>query len=875
MYDTMGRVSYSSLPYFEGLETPRWISYLYDPIGRVARVTNPDGTFVTKSYLLGTATSVDANGHKKEEDRDAYGQLIQVREYAGMSPNFTLYATTQYRYGTLGTLDNVTDAAGNVTRIGYDTLSRKTWMTDPDMGYWTYQYDANGNLSYQTDAKNQTIGFTYDALNRLTRKHYPAGPDVVYTYDELFSSNPKGRLTTVSDLSGTTKFYYDKLGRAIKNIKTVDGADYTTESTYDALGRTASIKYPDAGLETVTYTYDTGGNVRYVIGAALYAQYSNYNALGQAGVAVLGNNTVTTQYSYSATNNRLYAITTNNGQGQGLQNLAYAYDSVGNIQTITDLMDANRTQSFQYDDLNRIQQAQSPSYGTLTYGIDAIGNITNNSQLGTYTYNSSRPHAVLQAGPYTYSYDANGNMNSRWGDPLVYDYENRPSSITSGGTTVGFVYDYAGNRVKKITPSATTIYIGKLYECTSGVCAKHIFAGGNRIATRYPTVTYYYNTDHLHSSNVITDGTGAKVGEVYYYPFGGTRVNAGPMYPSYKYTGQEQDGETGLYFYGARYYDPAIGRFISADTIIPGPSNPQAFNRYSYVLNNPLLYTDPSGHGNFFEDAYHGAIRTWHDFERSRFGQVALQSAATIVGAVYGGAPGAALAAASVNYAYTEDMTSSLKAGGMTLVTYGAFNMAGDYIQGMQIAGRATNPGYTVPLSTKAIIHAGAGATAGGINAAIGGGNIGLGIVAGGFAGGVGSYFRGFAPYGSELAGHALIGGVAGGTVYSLYGGNFGEGFAQGAVTSVFELLFNQYMHSDNPADFNGMGGTKGIQSTIGYLDPGPYNQQFNPFFRQLQTDITRGPQMSFTPPPSWVREGFMNIIRNYAPLDFPAHIGP
>jgi len=141
IYDTMGRVSFSSLPYFEGLEAPRWVSYFYDPMGRVTRVTNPDNTFVTRSYLLGTTASVDANGHKREEDRDAYGRLVEIREYTGASPNFSLYATTRYRYGVLGTLDNVIDAAGNVTRIGYDTLSRKISMTDPEMEYLCYRYD--------------------------------------------------------------------------------------------------------------------------------------------------------------------------------------------------------------------------------------------------------------------------------------------------------------------------------------------------------------------------------------------------------------------------------------------------------------------------------------------------------------------------------------------------------------------------------------------------------------------------------------------------------------------------------------------------------------------------------------------------------------
>ncbi len=102
-------------------------------------------------------------------------------------------------------------------------------MTDPDMGYWEYNYDANGNLTYQKDAKNQAITFQYDALNRITKKDYLTGTDIIYTYDDASSTNPKGRLTTLTDASGTEKFYYDKLGRTIKTIKTIDSTDYTTE----------------------------------------------------------------------------------------------------------------------------------------------------------------------------------------------------------------------------------------------------------------------------------------------------------------------------------------------------------------------------------------------------------------------------------------------------------------------------------------------------------------------------------------------------------------------------------------------------------------------------------------------------------------------
>ncbi|MBI4698549.1 MAG: RHS repeat protein [Nitrospirae bacterium] len=183
IYNTMQQVASESLPFFEG-ETPRYKTYEYDPIGRIKKATLPDGTYATSSYLKGILTYIDPNGHKKVEEKDIYGRAIKIEEYLGVSPSFTLYATTRYEYNVLGNMTKVTDAANNLTIIAYDTLSRKTSMTDPDMGYWTYQYDANGNLTSQTDAKNQTILFTYDALNRITKKDYPTGTDVVYTYDD-------------------------------------------------------------------------------------------------------------------------------------------------------------------------------------------------------------------------------------------------------------------------------------------------------------------------------------------------------------------------------------------------------------------------------------------------------------------------------------------------------------------------------------------------------------------------------------------------------------------------------------------------------------------------------------------------------------------
>ncbi|MFZ3138668.1 MAG: FG-GAP-like repeat-containing protein, partial [Thermodesulfovibrionales bacterium] len=302
-YDNRGLVEYTSLPYFENLETPRWTHYEYDPVGRVTLITKPDLTSMTKSYMQGRTTILDADNHKSVQERDIYGRLVKVEEYKGIFPAATLYATTRYEYDTLGNLLKVTDAKNNQTTIAYDTLSRKKSMNDPDMGSWTYTYDANGNLATQTDAKNQTIVFQYDVLNRITKKDYPAGTDVQYYYDQSYGQscveyNLIGRLSRVTDVSGEEKYCYDKSGRATKTIKTVNSTDYPVDTEYDELGRVDSIRYPDQYV--VNYLYDAGGNIYQVPG---FATYGGYNALGQPGTVTYGNG-VTTTYTYYPTNNR-------------------------------------------------------------------------------------------------------------------------------------------------------------------------------------------------------------------------------------------------------------------------------------------------------------------------------------------------------------------------------------------------------------------------------------------------------------------------------------------------------------------------------------------------------------------------------------------
>ena len=149
--------------------------------------------------------------------------------------------------------------------------------------------------------------------------------------------------------------------------------------------------------------------------------------------------------------------------------------------------------------------------------------------------------------------------------------------------------------MKKTEGGQTVLYINQYYEknLTTGVATTSYYLGGQLIATRENTTLKYVHEDSLGSTSVMTTSTGTLDSSISFYPFGGTRT--GSVSTDKKFTGQRLDG-TGLYYYGARYYDATIGRFISADTVIQNPANPQTLNRYSYCVNNPLKYTDPSGH---------------------------------------------------------------------------------------------------------------------------------------------------------------------------------------------------------------------------------------------------------------------------------------
>jgi RHS repeat-associated protein len=285
-------------------------------------------------------------------------------------------------------------------------------------------------------------------------------------------------------------------------------------------------------------------------------------------------------------------------------------DDYGEFDTGQVTWTGSEEQVFQYDHLDRLTHAQAiggPAPYDRTYAYDAIGNILNKSDVGNYTYEGNtythgQPHGVTHIdGQQRYWYDENGNQTTRIAGGKTYvqsfDASNKLQSVTEGGETTTFTHDGNGTRVKKEAPDGTvTYYVGGYYEVQGSTVTKYYYAGAQRVAMRRGSEVTYLHGDHLGSTSLTTNEAGGFEARVLYYPYGEERYTEGTLLTDYGYTGQRSEAGFGLMDYNARYYDPALGRFVTADTIVPDPANPQSFNRFAYVYSNPQRYVDPTGH---------------------------------------------------------------------------------------------------------------------------------------------------------------------------------------------------------------------------------------------------------------------------------------
>ena len=369
---------------------------------------------------------------------------------------------------------------------------------------------------------------------------------------------------------------------------------YTTQWTYNAMDRVMSMAYPDG--EVVSYTYNDQLLLSTMSGSGSYITSATFNELNKPDSVTFGNGKVTS-YEYwtgSVVGERPYGAL-KHMSAPGLLDLNYTYDDVGNITRINDSQRSD-SNDYSYDELDRLTQRQvtngSPAE---SFTRKEIGNILTASGV-TYAYHTTKKHAVvgLSTGE-TYEYDANGNMTRRnTGQYFKYDAENRPVKVSadSGGTqyVARFAYDGDGKRVKRVDSYGTIHYVGPHYERNVGngvetaeVVSKYYYAqlGPYRrlVAVRKGGDLSYIHSDHLGGTYVVTNTSGAEVGRELYHSFGKSRAESGTIPTDKKFTGQTLDASTGIYYYGARYYDPDLRRFTQPDTVAPQPEDPQSLNQ--------------------------------------------------------------------------------------------------------------------------------------------------------------------------------------------------------------------------------------------------------------------------------------------------------
>lgn len=403
--------------------------YEYDAMGNRTKITNPLGNVTLQRY-------------------DALSRLVGITDTAN--------GITQYSYDGQGRLTQTTDPRSLITSYQIDGLGNLMKQQSPDTGTTSNTYDAAGNLLTHIDAKGNTTSYQYDVLNRVTHIAYADGNTVDYQYDQ--GPNGIGRLTQITDVSGTTQYAYDQQGRVLSETRTIGSVSYVTGYSYDNAGRLTSITYPSGRV--VSYTRDAAGHISQIDvskGSKTQTVVSQVAYRPFGGVQSFINGAGQTISRSFDLDGRITSYPLH-GQPQLL-----TYDAASRITSLWDTTNAANITSYGYDNLDRLITFNANATGaSQSFGYDAVGNRT--SQLlgsGSYNYSSGANRLTQVSGPVatqTYSYDANGSLTANSGGQFNYDARGR---LVSASTPLGLVQyriNALGQRVQKITATDSTVY---------------------------------------------------------------------------------------------------------------------------------------------------------------------------------------------------------------------------------------------------------------------------------------------------------------------------------------------------------------------------------------------------------------------------------
>ncbi|SFF46779.1 RHS repeat-associated core domain-containing protein [Paenibacillus algorifonticola] len=613
-----GKLLKSTLPYGS---VDKEVKYAYGQNGLISRVTDPIGqatdyyysNVMTKEdgsayYLQNTTKVVGRDGKETWNYQDRLGRVIKQVEKAGAKTRTVLNTytplgalsqtrviadgvtqTTQYGYDTAGNLIYLKDNNNQVNRYVYnsrgqliatytnDKLQKQSeynevgWQltkTNAEGKKESFQYTNTGLLDTRTDEmmqKHQYSYTPYDEVSRLSVKD-TAG---IETYWEQYSYDAITRLlTSTTTIEGETLDYqYDSRKRL--SSQTVAGRKYELE--YDAFDRMTALNYPDN--QKVSYTYDVLDRLLTVTTPNMGTVGYNYTVGQNEHTNILTYPNGVTQQRKTNAFGELKSYNQTSTGNVSNWNETFVYDGFSNIINI------NRngsTQAFSYDALNRIKE-ENTAEGQRAYTYDDRGNRS--------TVSGSSPDMLEETTSYTYnSLNKLKTYSSSDGTKAVYSYYGDGLRATKNvnGKITRYVY-LNGHIIEEIDDKGN-------------VEARNIW--GSKLIFRQDYVANkkgYYSYNGHGDVVKITDGSGQTINTYDYDIWGNLLSKTENMTNPFKYSGEYYDDESSLYYLRARYYDPSIGRFISKDSYEGDIKNPLSLNRYSYVENNPLIYTDSSG----------------------------------------------------------------------------------------------------------------------------------------------------------------------------------------------------------------------------------------------------------------------------------------
>ncbi|KZN66402.1 RHS repeat-associated core domain-containing protein [Pseudoalteromonas luteoviolacea] len=633
-FNEKGFVLFESQPYAQNT-TPYGAHHSeYDALGRVGKIvkdqycsTFQTGTLTTQYGYSGFTTTIDVSEScfgmtlgQMSRTNNSLGYVVETKDAAG--------SITRFAYNSQGNPIVVRDAKGTSIVAKYDALGNKVRVVDPNQGASNFVYNGFGELQRESRGNSVDIGLNIDVLGRVIKRTTTDESDIIYTYD----SKVYGQLSAMTGNGVTHSYNYDALGRPITQTVSGDDHSFTTTTYYDAnYGRVKGIKYPNN--LTLEYGYDVRGYQNTVINKAngyVYQNVTERDVFGHIQAKTLGNG-VTSKTYYSAQTAQMTGHYTTKNNTELLAIEYNRYDGFGNIKEMSvSSGEAGAKNSFDesylYDNLHRLTSNQIQGITTISYDYDAIGNILKKSDYASeYDYiNRMSGHSggganavkrVNKNGAWVgFSYDYRGNMIK--GDGLTsatYNAMDKPIHMTKNGLTVAFTYGPDHMRYKQVLGNKVTYYAGKHYEIdvVNGKTTTRTYIGDFAVIStesgKQPYLRYLHK-DRLDSARLLTDANGKVVTERNFDPFGKPRSSSGELKASAKledleeaktrrgFTDHEHLDELELIHMNGRVYDYNLGRFMSVDPVIQAPMNSQSINPYSYIMNNPLAGTDPTGY---------------------------------------------------------------------------------------------------------------------------------------------------------------------------------------------------------------------------------------------------------------------------------------